>query len=42
LTVSRQLARLMNGDLTYDCADGWSTFSLTLPRKDLTLEGDFR
>jgi PAS domain S-box-containing protein len=31
LTVSRQLARLMDGDLTYRYADGWSTFELTLP-----------
>lgn len=41
LTVSRQLARLMGGDLTYEYGDGWSVFSLTLPRKDLALKGDF-
>lgn len=31
LTVSRQLARLMRGDLAYRNEDGWSTFELTLP-----------
>ena len=31
LTVSRQLARLMKGDLVYYVRDGWSTFELTLP-----------
>jgi signal transduction histidine kinase len=31
LTVSRQLARLMGGDLTYDRVDGWTVFRLTLP-----------
>jgi len=31
LTVSRQLARLMSGDLTYRCEDGESTFRLSLP-----------
>ena len=31
LTVSRQLARLMEGDLVYYARDGWSTFELTLP-----------
>ena len=31
LTVSRQLARLMEGDLVYYVRDGWSTFELTLP-----------
>ena len=31
LTVSRQLARLMSGDLTYRCEKGESTFRLTLP-----------
>lgn len=30
LTVSRQLARLMGGDLTYDHVDGWSVFALSL------------
>ena len=34
LTISRQLARLMSGDLTYEMADGWSVFSLTLPRSE--------
>ncbi len=29
--VSRQLARLMGGDLTYRYEDGVSTFALTLP-----------
>ena len=31
LTVSRQLARLMGGELDYRLEDGWSVFSLTLP-----------
>ena len=31
LTVARKLARLMGGDITYDHAAGWSTFTLTLP-----------
>lgn len=31
LAVSRQLARLMGGDLTYHFRDGWSVFMLTLP-----------
>ena len=31
LTVSRQLARLMSGDLTYRCEKGESTFRLSLP-----------
>ena len=31
LTISRDLARLMGGDLTYSYADGWSTFDITLP-----------
>jgi len=31
LTVSRQLARLMGGDLTYDYRDGHSIFTLSLP-----------
>ncbi|MDH3730818.1 MAG: PAS domain S-box protein, partial [Acidimicrobiia bacterium] len=31
LTVSYQLAKLMDGDLVYRHEDGWSTFELTLP-----------
>ena len=31
LPVSRQLARLMDGDLTYDFVAGESVFELTLP-----------
>jgi signal transduction histidine kinase len=31
LTVSRQLAGLMGGSLSYDHVDGWSTFTLELP-----------
>jgi PAS domain S-box-containing protein len=31
LTVSRQLARLMDGDLSYRYEDGWSAFDLVLP-----------
>jgi len=34
LAVSLDLARRMNGDLTYRRHDGWSTFRLTLPRSD--------
>jgi signal transduction histidine kinase len=34
LNVSRQLARLMDGDLVYTYADGVSTFALTLPRAE--------
>ena len=35
LTISRQLARLMNGDLTYDPANNHNTFTLTLPSSPL-------
>jgi PAS domain S-box-containing protein len=31
LTVARRLARLMNGDLSYERRAGWSRFSLELP-----------
>ncbi len=31
LSISRTLARLMGGDLTYDYRDGWSVFALRLP-----------
>lgn len=31
LTVARQLARLMGGDLSYEYTAGWSCFRLTLP-----------
>ena len=31
LTISRQLARLMGGDLTYDYISEWSVFTLRLP-----------
>jgi signal transduction histidine kinase len=31
LTISRSLARLMGGDLSYRRNDGWTTFDLTLP-----------
>lgn len=31
LTVSRQLAQLMGGELSYDYVDGWSEFCLKLP-----------
>jgi PAS domain S-box-containing protein len=31
LTVSSQLAKLMDGDLVYRYEDGWSTFELSLP-----------
>lgn len=44
LTISRYLARLMGGDLTYRHTDGWSIFELTLPRveptKDTPLPGE--
>ena len=29
--MSRQLARMMGGDVDYAHADGWSTFRLSLP-----------
>jgi signal transduction histidine kinase len=32
LTVSRQLARLMGGDVSYHHRDGWAHFALKLPR----------
>lgn len=32
LTISRHLARLMDGDLTYRHTDGWSVFELSMPR----------
>lgn len=32
LSVSRQLARLMNGDLTYHRREGWTVFALSLPK----------
>lgn len=31
LTISRSLAQLMSGDLTYSRSDGWTTFDLQLP-----------
>jgi signal transduction histidine kinase len=31
LAVSRRLARLPAGDVTYDHVEGWSTFTLRLP-----------
>ena len=31
LAVSKQLAQLMRGDLTYRFDDGWSIFTLALP-----------
>ncbi len=31
LSISRTLARIMGGDLTYDYRDGWSVFELRLP-----------
>ena len=34
LTVSRHLARLMNGELEYRVVEGWSVFRLTLPLAD--------
>lgn len=39
LTVSRQLARAMNGDLTYTHQDGESRFTLTLPAYQSTRLG---
>ncbi|NNL28993.1 MAG: HAMP domain-containing histidine kinase [Acidimicrobiia bacterium] len=38
LAVSRQLARLMGGDLNYEYNDGWSTFRLEMP----SVEGNVR
>lgn len=34
LTVSRQLANLMGGELSYDYVDGWSEFRLSLLRSE--------
>ncbi len=34
LSVSRRLARLMGGDVTYDHRNGWSLFQLQLPAAD--------
>ena len=34
LAVSRELARLMLGDLTYSYNDGWCTFALVLPHTE--------
>jgi signal transduction histidine kinase len=31
LSVARQLARLMHGDLTYRRENGWTVFELELP-----------
>ncbi len=31
LAISRSLARLMDGDLSYDRVDGWTTFDFALP-----------
>ncbi len=31
LSISRTLARMMEGDLTYDYSDGWSAFEIRLP-----------
>ncbi len=31
LSISRTLARMMDGDLTYDYHDGWSAFEIRLP-----------
>ncbi len=38
LSISRALARMMDGDLTYDYRGGWSLFELTLPR-DASVSG---
>lgn len=37
LHVSRELARLMGGDLTYQYVDGWSVFSVFLPEHSESL-----
>ncbi len=34
LSISRTLARMMDGDLTYDYRDGWSAFEIRLPALD--------
>jgi len=40
LTVGRELARLMGGDLTFITADGWNIFRLTVPSAvDVSAEG---
>ena len=38
LTVSRTLARLMDGDLEYQRRDGWSIFVLSLPLDAVALD----
>jgi signal transduction histidine kinase len=38
LSLSRHLARLMGGELTYRHEDGWSVFRLALPAADPVLE----
>ena len=38
LAVSRELARLMLGDLTYEHIDGWCTFTLALPHTEADAE----
>jgi signal transduction histidine kinase len=37
LTVSRQLARLMGGDLAYRYVDGWSVFELSVPMSSVAV-----
>ena len=39
LTVSRQLARLMSGDLDYRYRDGWSEFQLRVPISQRSTDG---
>lgn len=36
LAISRSLARLMDGDLSYDRSDGWTTFDFRLPLHERT------
>ena len=39
LTVSRQLANLMGGELSYDYVDGWSEFRLSLMQSEPATAG---
>jgi PAS domain S-box-containing protein len=39
LFISRNLAHLMGGDLTYSRADGWTVFEMTLPVEEQPAEG---
>ena len=40
LTVSRNLARLMDGDVTYQRVEGWTCFQLQLPVADVSIDSE--